>query len=96
MYGNKIKLVGTEHGVGVRNAGTIGAQVGELSLSADGKLQNSGIITAATDVKATLTDNITNTGTVSAGRDIQLSTAGDTDNQNRSWRDAISPQTVRH
>ncbi|QXO72421.1 hemagglutinin repeat-containing protein [Morganella morganii] len=81
MYGNKIKLVGTEHGVGVRNAGTIGAQVGELSLSADGKLQNSGIITAATDVKATLTDNITNTGTVSAGRDIQLSTAGDTDNQ---------------
>ncbi|MEQ5122634.1 hemagglutinin repeat-containing protein [Morganella morganii] len=81
MYGNKIKLVGTEHGVGVRNAGTIGAQVGELSLSADGKLQNSGIITAATDVKATLSDNITNTGTVSAGRDIQLSTAGDTDNQ---------------
>ncbi|MEY1425676.1 hemagglutinin repeat-containing protein [Morganella morganii] len=81
MYGNKIKLVGTEHGVGVRNAGTIGAQVGELSLSVDGKLQNSGIITAATDVKATLTDNITNTGTVSAGRDIQLSTAGDTDNQ---------------
>lgn len=81
MYGNKIKLVGTEQGVGVRNAGTIGAQVGELSLSADGKLQNSGIITAATDVKATLTDNITNTGTVSAGRDIQLKTAGDTDNQ---------------
>ncbi|HDU8673711.1 TPA: hemagglutinin repeat-containing protein [Morganella morganii subsp. morganii] len=81
MYGNKIKLVGTEHGVGVRNAGTIGAQAGELSLSADGKLQNSGIITAATDVKATLSDNITNTGTVSAGRDIQLNTAGDTDNQ---------------
>ncbi len=81
MYGNKIKLVGTEHGVGVRNAGTIGAQAGELSLSADGKLQNSGIMTAATDVKATLTDNITNTGTVSAGRDIQLNTAGDTDNQ---------------
>ncbi|WP_235846309.1 hemagglutinin repeat-containing protein [Morganella psychrotolerans] len=81
MYANKIKLVGTEHGVGVRNAGTIGAQVGELSLSADGKLQNSGILTATTDVKATLTDNITNTGTVSAGRDVQLKTAGDTDNQ---------------
>lgn len=28
MYGNKIKLVGTEHGVGVRNAGTIGRRPG--------------------------------------------------------------------
>lgn len=74
MYANKIKLVGTEHGVGVRNAGTIGAQVGELSLSADGKLQNSGILTATTDVKATLTDNITNTGTISAGRDAEIKT----------------------
>ncbi|AOP42287.2 hemagglutinin repeat-containing protein [Edwardsiella piscicida] len=81
MYSDKIKLVGTEHGVGVRNAGIIGAQVGELSLSADGQLQNSGILTAAADVKVTLTDSFTNAGTVSAGRDIQLKTAGDMDNR---------------
>ncbi|KAB0590018.1 filamentous hemagglutinin N-terminal domain-containing protein, partial [Edwardsiella anguillarum] len=81
MYSDKIKLVGTEHGVGVRNAGIIGAQVGELSLSADGKLQNSGILTAAADLKVTLTDSVTNAGTISAGRDIQLKTAGDMDNR---------------
>ncbi|MDQ4678635.1 hypothetical protein, partial [Stenotrophomonas maltophilia group sp. RNC7] len=30
MYSQKIVLVGTEHGVGVRNAGTMGAQAGQL------------------------------------------------------------------
>lgn len=81
MYANKIKLTGTEHGVGVRNAGTLGAQAGELTISADGKLQNSGILTAGTDVNVTVTDSISNTGTVSAGRDIRLKTAGGTGNQ---------------
>ncbi|EML4853717.1 hemagglutinin repeat-containing protein [Morganella morganii] len=81
MYANKIKLTGTEHGVGVRNAGTLGAQAGELTISADGRLQNSGILTAATDVNVTVTDDISNTGTVSAGRDITLKTSGDTDNR---------------
>jgi filamentous hemagglutinin family protein len=44
MYANKITLVSTERGVGVRNAGTIGAAVGDLNITTDGVLQNSGMI----------------------------------------------------
>lgn len=40
MYAGKILLVGTEQGVGVRNAGLIGASAGDLVLTADGKLVN--------------------------------------------------------
>ncbi|WP_331251359.1 MULTISPECIES: hypothetical protein [Photorhabdus] len=47
MYANKIKLVGTEQGVGVRNAGPLGAQAGNLMLNTNGHLTNSGIITAS-------------------------------------------------
>lgn len=38
MYANTIKMRGTEHGVGVRNAGHIGAQAGDITLSAEGIL----------------------------------------------------------
>ncbi len=40
MYGNRITLVGTEQGLGVRNAGHIGAGAGEVIITADGWLQN--------------------------------------------------------
>lgn len=50
MYAGKIRLVGTESGVGVRNAGHIGAQAGEFTLTADGRIENSGSISAQTDV----------------------------------------------
>ncbi|MEB7887312.1 filamentous hemagglutinin N-terminal domain-containing protein [Serratia fonticola] len=44
MYANKITLVSTERGVGVRNAGTIGAAVGDLNITSDGILANIGTI----------------------------------------------------
>ncbi|MFX5570862.1 hypothetical protein ABTD96_21300, partial [Acinetobacter baumannii] len=44
MYANKIVLVGTEAGVGVRNAGTIGAAAGEVRISAAGHIENTGKI----------------------------------------------------
>ncbi|MEY0536478.1 filamentous hemagglutinin N-terminal domain-containing protein, partial [Providencia rettgeri] len=37
MYANKIRLVGTDKGVGVRNAGELGAAVGDVVLSVDGR-----------------------------------------------------------
>lgn len=39
MFANKIWLVGNAHGVGVRNAGSIGAQAGELVVTVDGRLK---------------------------------------------------------
>lgn len=71
MGANKIKLTGTEHGVGVRNAGALGAQAGELTISADGKLQNSGILTAVTDVSVTVTDTVSSTQNTLVDRGIR-------------------------
>ncbi|MEY0665475.1 hemagglutinin repeat-containing protein [Providencia rettgeri] len=49
MYANKIRLVGTEKGVGVRNAGHLGADVGGFTLTTEGKLQNTGILESKGD-----------------------------------------------
>ena len=40
MYANSIRLLGTQAGVGVRNAGTIGSAAGNVVISADGKIEN--------------------------------------------------------
>ncbi len=44
LYANKIKLVGTEAGVGVRNAGHIGLEAGQIKITVNGFLDNSGEI----------------------------------------------------
>uniref|UniRef100_UPI003A8D7A1B two-partner secretion domain-containing protein n=2 Tax=Salmonella enterica TaxID=28901 RepID=UPI003A8D7A1B len=72
MYANSIKMRGTEHGVGVRNAGQIGALAGDITLSADGKIGNAGVITAGQDMVLDSQQSINNTGTVLAQNDIQL------------------------
>ncbi|WP_272572599.1 two-partner secretion domain-containing protein [Providencia sp. PROV258] len=72
MYANTIKMRGTEHGVGVRNAGHIGAEVGDITLSADGKVGNSGVITASHNIAINSQKTINNTGTVLTQNDIQL------------------------
>ncbi|MDB5820530.1 MAG: putative hemagglutinin-related protein, partial [Rhizobacter sp.] len=50
MYAGKIFLVGSEAGLGVRNAGHLGAQAGQLVLTVDGRIENSGHISASGDV----------------------------------------------
>ncbi|MFT6221112.1 MAG: filamentous hemagglutinin, partial [Candidatus Endobugula sp.] len=60
MYANVIRLVGTEDGVGVRNAGEIGASVGEFTLSVDGRLENTNIIVSAGNVTLSATNDIDN------------------------------------
>ena len=44
-------LVGTETGVGVRNAGTIGASAGEVVVTIDGRLTNSGSMLSTADTR---------------------------------------------
>ena len=75
MYANKIKLVGTENGVGVRNAGQLGAQAGEFTLSASGKLQNTGHITA-NNVALDSQQSIDNSGVVLAQQTLTLNAQG--------------------
>ncbi len=47
MYAGKISLVGTEAGVGVRNAGVIAATAGDVVLQSDGWLTSSGGLQAS-------------------------------------------------
>ena len=81
MYAGKILLVGTEAGVGVRNAGNIGASIGEVIVTAEGRLENAGRITSASHMQIDTSGGIQNSGTiVSIGR-ATLNTTGDLDNQ---------------
>ncbi|MBD9398679.1 hemagglutinin repeat-containing protein [Pseudomonas sp. PDM11] len=80
MYAGKIKLVGTEAGVGVRNVGQIGAMAGEVVISADGKLQNLGTISSSDDTQVASSQAIDNSGSLYAKGDMRLSSQGDIDN----------------
>ncbi len=80
MYAGKITLVGTEAGVGVRNAGQIGASAGDVTVTADGRLENSGRITATANVHVDTNGGIANAGTVYAQGDTQLATRGNVGN----------------
>lgn len=67
MYANKIQLRGTETGVGVHNAGTIGASAGDVVVNADGSITNSGLVQASENVQITSRNNITSSGVLAAG-----------------------------
>lgn len=80
MFANKIFLVGNEHGVGVRNAGTLGAQAGELVVTVDGRLENTGALQSRQDVRIDASGGIVNAGTIAATRELTLNTPGAVDN----------------
>ncbi|MEK0364400.1 two-partner secretion domain-containing protein [Pseudomonas sp. CBC3] len=66
MYAGKIMLIGTESGVGVRNAGQIGAMAGDVAISADGKIQNAGTISSAVSTRLGSHAAIENSGSLYA------------------------------
>ena len=80
MYANKIMLVGTEAGVGVRNAGQIGAAAGDVVVTADGLLQNAGQISSSGNTQIDTQAGIQNSGTLYAQGDTHLDTRGNIDN----------------
>jgi filamentous hemagglutinin len=61
MYAGKITLIGTEAGLGVRNAGVISANAGHLTLDVNGNLTNSNTLagTTQTNIQA---NHISNSG----------------------------------
>ncbi|WP_336984957.1 hemagglutinin repeat-containing protein [Cedecea sp. USHLN005] len=79
MYANKIQLRGTESGVGVHNAGTIGASAGDVVVNADGSITNSGLIQASNNVQLASRNDISSHGVLAAGMkaDGTASAAGD-------------------
>jgi filamentous hemagglutinin len=80
MYAGKITLIGTEAGVGVRNAGTVAASAGEVVITADGRLENTGQIISHADAAIDAAGGIGNSGTLYARGSIRLSTRRGIDN----------------
>ncbi|MDC4776619.1 hemagglutinin repeat-containing protein [Acinetobacter baumannii] len=66
MYAGKIFLVGTEQGLGVRNAGSINSTQSTLTLNANGDLVNNGNLIANKDQVQLKAQNIQNTGNISS------------------------------
>jgi filamentous hemagglutinin len=80
MYAGKIHLIGTEQGLGVRSAGTIGSTGGDLVLQNNGWLTNTGALQASANLQITTQGNITNSGTLYASNDQTLSATGNVTN----------------
>jgi len=81
MYADKIVLVGTEHGLGVRNAGQIGAQAGELVVTLDGRIENTGRMQSAQAMRLTASDGVSNTGAIQSAAALVLHSDGTLDNR---------------
>ncbi|MGL5630847.1 MAG: filamentous hemagglutinin N-terminal domain-containing protein, partial [Azovibrio sp.] len=80
MYSGKIYLIGTEAGLGVINAGHIGAAVGDVIVTVDGGLENRGSLNSAGNTQITAQGGIQNDGTLYAQSNAALNTSGDITN----------------
>ncbi|WP_211462623.1 two-partner secretion domain-containing protein, partial [Collimonas silvisoli] len=76
MYANKIRLIGTEAGVGVASLGTISAQAGDLQLDSRGKITLAGKTNASGQVTIHSADSVINAGTLYGQQAVQLSSDG--------------------
>ncbi|URX61283.1 hemagglutinin repeat-containing protein [Luteibacter anthropi] len=79
MYANKIRLLGTEAGVGVRNAGELATQGGDFTITQAGRLELTGKTVSAGRLTAQAS-SIGNSGSVAAGSDLDVRTTGALDN----------------
>lgn len=78
MYSGKIHLIGTEQGVGVRNAGHIGASAESLTIDSKGRIINTGTLNANQAINLTAAKGIANTGKIENRQgDIKLTTKAD-------------------
>ena len=72
MYAEKIHLVDNGQGLGVRNAGHIGASAGSVKIDSQGKIVNEGFIGGSENAQLNAKKNLENHGTVYAKAQLQL------------------------
>lgn len=87
MYAKKITLIGTEAGLGVRNAGNIGASAGNLVVTAAGRLENTGTLEGrSVQLSSTGSDIDNRGGTIRQTSTASLAIAAPTlSNANGGW-----------
>ena len=96
MYAGKIRLIGTEAGVGVRNAGNIGAQAGAVTITADGRIENSGSIRSSGELQVTTREGLSNSGALFAGGSATVASAAELQNSGSvAARNNVTLQAAR-
>ncbi|MGV7960715.1 filamentous hemagglutinin N-terminal domain-containing protein [Photorhabdus tasmaniensis] len=83
MYAHKIRLIGTEAGVGVHNAGNIGASAGEVHITADGRIENLGTLSSRDALQLTSTAKIDNQGKLLSQSTVTLQSGEQLNNSGR-------------
>ncbi|MFZ7237127.1 hemagglutinin repeat-containing protein, partial [Avibacterium gallinarum] len=64
MYAERIQLVDNGTGLGVRNAGHIGASVGDVQIDSQGRIVNTGTVNANQEINLTTTNDLENQGKI--------------------------------
>lgn len=83
MYAGKIHLIGTEQGLGVRSAGTVGSTGGDLVLQNNGWLMNTGTLQAKGDLHISIQGDIHNSGTLYASNNQVTDATGTVTNSHQ-------------
>jgi filamentous hemagglutinin len=80
MYAGKIWLVGTESGVGMRSAGTLGGGASEIRMTSAGRIELTGLVDSTGLLNIDAAQGLVNHGTLHAGSDATLRVARELDN----------------
>lgn len=75
MYANKIWLVATEAGVGVRQAGTLGGGADDIRITSAGSLEVTGVIDSTRQLDINVAGRLINYGAINSDDSVSLNSA---------------------